>query len=127
MYSPSTKQVYAIPQPEPVYASWSSHNCLFNTSLYRFEYSSPVTPRCTIEFDMTTKTRKTLKQVEVRPPHTHTHALTKDSTNTHTLSQGMAEASIHAHPSPWVRIHRIILKAPHLRTAAPPTASHAVL
>lgn len=66
VYEPSTGVRYTIEQPEPVMAAWSSHNCLFETDVLRFEYSSPVTPRCTIDFNMRTRERKLLKQTEVR-------------------------------------------------------------
>ncbi len=50
---------------EPVYAAWGQDNWQFDSSMLRFVYTSLVTPATTYEYDMNTRQRRLLKQVEV--------------------------------------------------------------
>ncbi|MBC8044305.1 MAG: S9 family peptidase, partial [Rhizobacter sp.] len=51
--------------PEPTYSVFAAANPEFNTELFRFSYQSFVTPNSVYDYDMTTRTRKLLKQTEV--------------------------------------------------------------
>jgi len=51
--------------PEPVYTVWSDENPEYDTNSLRFSYTSMVTPRSVIEYDMDTRTRELKKQYEV--------------------------------------------------------------
>ncbi len=55
-----------IEMPESVYATFSDTNPTFDTTAFRFQYTSPVTPRTVFEYDMATGERTLLKQDEVR-------------------------------------------------------------
>jgi oligopeptidase B len=50
---------------EPAYSVFLTTNLEFDTTLLRYRYSSPITPRSTIDYDMKSKTRTLLKQDEV--------------------------------------------------------------
>jgi oligopeptidase B len=51
--------------PEPVYSIWSNGNAEFDTSTYRFGYTSPVTPPTVFSEDLTMTERLLLKQQPV--------------------------------------------------------------
>ncbi len=51
--------------PEPVYTYWGSENPDFNTSLVRFTYSSPITPRTVYDYDMNSEKFILKKEYEV--------------------------------------------------------------
>lgn len=65
MYNPATKNRTRISHPEPVYAVYGSNNCVFTSQFFRYEYSSLITPRCTIDYDLVSGEKKVLKQLEV--------------------------------------------------------------
>ena len=50
---------------EPVYSSWGQDNRQFDSTILRFGYTSLVTPATTYDYDMKTRQRRLLKQVEV--------------------------------------------------------------
>lgn len=56
---------YYIDFPEDTYYAFSSVNFEFNTEILRFKYSSLTTPMSTFDFNMKTKKRILLKEVEV--------------------------------------------------------------
>ncbi|HEV3142749.1 MAG TPA: S9 family peptidase [Gemmataceae bacterium] len=51
--------------PEPVYSVGPNTNPEFDTDLFRFNYTSLVTPQSVYEYNLATKERKLLKQTEV--------------------------------------------------------------
>src|SRR5678815_5640788 len=51
--------------PEPVYAAGLNANRVFNTSVVRYSYNSPVTPNSVFDYDMNTGKSTLLKQTEV--------------------------------------------------------------
>ncbi len=55
-----------IEMPESVYATFSDTNPTFDTTSFRFQYTSPVTPRTVFEYDLISGARTLLKQDEVR-------------------------------------------------------------
>jgi len=58
-------QSHRIEFPEKVYSVFPVGNAEFRTSLYRFNYQSPVTPGSVYDYDVATRQRKLLKQQEV--------------------------------------------------------------
>ena len=56
---------YYVDFPEDAYYVFSSVNYEFNTEILRFKYSSLTTPMSTFDFNMKTKKRNLLKEVEV--------------------------------------------------------------
>jgi oligopeptidase B len=56
---------HVIAQPEPVYSLSGSGNPEFDTADVRFGYTSLVTPASAIEYDMTTRSRRVVKQQPV--------------------------------------------------------------
>jgi len=56
---------HEIEFPEPVYSAYAGSNPEFDTDTLRFGYESFVTPDSVYDYDMNTRTRKLLKQVEV--------------------------------------------------------------
>ena len=50
---------------EPTWSAWASYNPQMNTTTLRYGYSSLTTPRSTYAYDMKTRDRHLLKQVEV--------------------------------------------------------------
>lgn len=56
---------YEIDFPEPIYVIWPSGNADFVTDLFRFNYTSLVSPMAVYEFNLKTKQRTLLKQYEV--------------------------------------------------------------
>jgi oligopeptidase B len=56
---------YEIDFPEPVYVVWPSGNYEFDTDLFRFSYTSLISPMAVYEYNLTTKQRTLLKQYEV--------------------------------------------------------------
>lgn len=57
--------VYDIDFPEPIYVVWPSGNADFVTDLYRFSYTSLVSPMAVYDYNMKTRQRTLLKQYEV--------------------------------------------------------------
>ena len=51
--------------PEPAYGVFASNNAEFDTDLYRFTYTSPVTPGSVYDYDMKSRTRTLLKRQEI--------------------------------------------------------------
>lgn len=64
-----TKEEYYIDFGEAVYAANGSGNPEFNTTKFRFTFTSLITPSTTFEFDLKTKQKKVLKQQEVVGGH----------------------------------------------------------
>ena len=60
-----TGQTHRIEFPEPAYSAGPAENAEFDTGVYRFGYESMVTPYSVFDYDMTTRERRLLKQVEV--------------------------------------------------------------
>jgi oligopeptidase B len=56
---------HRIEFPEPAYSAGPAENAEFDTGIFRFGYESMVTPYSVFEYDMTTRARRLLKQVEV--------------------------------------------------------------
>jgi oligopeptidase B len=51
--------------PEPAYVVWPSQNYEYKTNLFRFDYSSLITPRTIYDYDLETRQRELKKQYEV--------------------------------------------------------------
>ncbi len=60
----SDKEHY-IEFDEPAYVAWSTSNPEIDTEILRFGYTSLTTPKTIYDYNMTTKTRKLMKQDEV--------------------------------------------------------------
>jgi oligopeptidase B len=58
-------ETHVIDQPEPVYTVYPEANLEFETTTYRFGYSSLVTPRSVFDYDMLTRSRELKKQQPV--------------------------------------------------------------
>jgi len=56
---------HEIEFPEPAYSAFAGSNPEFDTTTFRFAYESFVTPDSVYDYDMDTRERKLLKQVEV--------------------------------------------------------------
>ncbi|MDD4052070.1 MAG: prolyl oligopeptidase family serine peptidase, partial [candidate division Zixibacteria bacterium] len=56
---------YYIDFPEPIYLIWPSGNADFVTDLFRFSYTSLVSPMAVYDYNMKTRERTLLKQYEV--------------------------------------------------------------
>jgi oligopeptidase B len=56
---------HRIAFPEPVYSAFPTGNAEFDTTTFRYSYQSLVTPSSVFDYDMNTRERKLLKQVEV--------------------------------------------------------------
>ncbi|MBI5631253.1 MAG: S9 family peptidase [Elusimicrobia bacterium] len=54
-----------IPMPEPVYEAAPERNLEFASTVFRFQYESPVTPPSVYAYDMAAGTRVVLKETEV--------------------------------------------------------------
>src|SRR5262249_6305582 len=61
----STGATHRIEFPEPAYSAGPAQNAEFETGVFRFGYESMVTPYSVFDYDMTTRERKLLKQIEV--------------------------------------------------------------
>ncbi len=59
------KQEYYIDFDEPAYAAFVEENPEYNTAILRYTYTSLTTPRSTYDYNMQTKARKLVKQLEV--------------------------------------------------------------
>ncbi len=57
---------HEISLPEPVYSVGGGANAEFDTDTYRFHYDSYITPDAEFEYNLDTRSRKLLKQREVR-------------------------------------------------------------
>ena len=62
----TTGSEHVIPFPEPVYTVIPHANPEFHTALYRFTYSSLVTPSCVVDYDLIQHTWTVRKHTEVR-------------------------------------------------------------
>ncbi len=60
-----TNENHYINIPEPVYDLWEGDNPEYNTNLFRFEYTSLVTPKSVFDYNMDTKTLYLKKQDEI--------------------------------------------------------------
>lgn len=58
-------ETYAIDFPEPVYNAWDDHNPEYDTDIFRYGYTSLVTPTSIYDFNMSNRTRQLLKSQEV--------------------------------------------------------------
>ncbi|MBA3724939.1 MAG: S9 family peptidase [Armatimonadetes bacterium] len=65
IYDFKTKKRKAIPPDEKVYSMGGNVNREFDTKVFRYSYSSPLTPSSVYEIDVNTMKRKLLKRVEV--------------------------------------------------------------
>ena len=61
----STGDVHYIRFPEPVYTFWAGDNLEFNTNQVRYNYTSLVSPRTVIDYDMDARAAETRKVYEV--------------------------------------------------------------
>lgn len=61
----STDEEHYITFPEPTYAVYPENNPEFNTTTWRFSYTSLVTPNSVFDYDMETQKRELKKQTEV--------------------------------------------------------------
>ncbi len=61
----ANQETHAVEFPEPVYTVTGGGNPEFNTTLFRFTYTSLVTPRSVFDYDMNTRQRDLKKQYEV--------------------------------------------------------------
>ena len=57
--------VHEVAHDEPVYSAWPGENPENDTAVLRFEFSSPVTPRSTYDYDMRTRERVLRKRITV--------------------------------------------------------------
>jgi oligopeptidase B len=57
---------HLIPFPEPVYTVRGHPNPEFDTTIFRFTYTSLVTPQSVVDYDLTDRTWRVRKQTEVR-------------------------------------------------------------
>jgi oligopeptidase B len=60
-----TGQSHRIAFPEPVYMAMPAANRVYDTTLYRYNYQSPVTPNSVFDYDVSKRTSTLLKQYEV--------------------------------------------------------------
>ena len=60
-----TKTSHRIDTPEPAYALFLGNNREYDTGTIQFLYNSLVTPQSTFEYNLTSRERKLLKQVDV--------------------------------------------------------------
>ena len=56
---------HRIAFPEPTYTTGASQNHVFDTQVFRYTYTSLVTPNSTYDYDMSTRQQTLLKRVEV--------------------------------------------------------------
>lgn len=56
---------YYIDFPEPVYNAWDDYNPEYDTDIFRYGYTSLVTPSCLYDFNVHTREKKLLKTQEV--------------------------------------------------------------
>jgi len=61
----TNQQTHYIEHPESVYSVWGARNPEFNTDMFRFHYSSLCTPETIFDYDLNTKAKTQLKQIEV--------------------------------------------------------------
>jgi oligopeptidase B len=57
---------HLVELPEPIYSVFPGNNPEFKSGVFRFSYQSLVTPLSVFDYDMATRRRKLLKQMEVR-------------------------------------------------------------
>jgi oligopeptidase B len=60
-----TGDQHVVEQPEPVYATGGGLNAEFDTELFRFTYTSLVSPPSTVDYDVATRRRTVVKQQAV--------------------------------------------------------------
>ena len=61
-------QVHDLAFPEECYDMYSGSNRVFESTLFRFGYSSLISANSTFDYDMSNKTRTLLKETEVPIP-----------------------------------------------------------
>ena len=61
----STGATHRIEFPESTYTAGPAENAEFDTAVFRFGYESMVTPYSVFDYDLTTRQRRLLKQIEV--------------------------------------------------------------
>jgi oligopeptidase B len=61
----ATREEHLVPFPEPVYTVRPQENLEFGTSVFRFSYTSLVTPASVVDYDMDARTWTVRKQTEV--------------------------------------------------------------
>jgi oligopeptidase B len=60
-----SKEAHTVQVPEPAYSLTAAMNAEFDTTRYRYNYQSPITPSSTFEYDVQSQTSTLLKQQEV--------------------------------------------------------------
>lgn len=60
-----TNETHYVNFPEPVYNFWQGDNPEYNTNLFRFEYTSLITPRSVFDYNMDNKILDLKKQDEI--------------------------------------------------------------
>jgi oligopeptidase B len=65
VFSTDSKQSHAIQVPEPAYLLSSALNAEFDTTEFRYNYQSPITPSSTFAYDVATQKSTLLKEQEV--------------------------------------------------------------
>ena len=60
-----TGEIFTIDHPDPVYTTWPGSNREYETSTFRYVYSSLVCPRAAFDYDVNTHTRVLVKQQPV--------------------------------------------------------------
>ncbi|MCS7034515.1 MAG: prolyl oligopeptidase family serine peptidase [Phycisphaerae bacterium] len=58
-------QTHSLAMPEAVYNLFTDHNEVFDTTVVRFVYESPITPSSTFEYDMQTRTSRLIRRLPV--------------------------------------------------------------
>jgi len=66
-----------IPQPEEVYVAWPGSNREWDTDTLRFEYSSLITPRSSVDHDLRTGARTVVKEEPVLGGYDRTQYVTE--------------------------------------------------
>jgi oligopeptidase B len=56
---------HTVSMPEPVFSTTPAENRIFDTTLFRFSYESPVTPPSVYDYDTCTRERQLIKQTPV--------------------------------------------------------------
>ncbi len=60
-----SNQTHYVDFPEPAYVVWPSQNYEYKTNIFRFDYSSLITPRSIYDYNLETRQRELKKQYEV--------------------------------------------------------------
>ena len=73
----SDGDVHTIDQPEAVYSAFIAENMDFDSSVLRYAYTSMITPRSIIDYDMVTRDRELLKEDPVLGDYDRTEYVTE--------------------------------------------------